>query len=98
MTFIDSVQETEMGRFQAPEGAAAEEDRLRAEREQKEKERIKVLLLTSSHCNPHCVCTVCMGYSLMYSGKDCLQFSKDPFSIPARTSLSCNQSKFSSEV
>lgn len=35
-----------MGRFQAPEGIAAEEDQLRAEREEKEKETIKVLLLS----------------------------------------------------
>lgn len=31
-----------MGRFQAPQGAAAEEDMLRAEREQREKDAIKV--------------------------------------------------------
>ena len=37
-----SVQETEIDRFQAPEGANAEEDKLRAEREEKEKQQIKV--------------------------------------------------------
>lgn len=36
------VQETELDRFQAPEDAAAEEDKLRAEREAKEKQQIKV--------------------------------------------------------
>lgn len=36
------MQETELDRFQAPEDAAAEEDKLRAEREVKEKQQIKV--------------------------------------------------------
>ena len=36
------LQETELDRFQAPEEAAAEEDKLRAEREAKEKQQIKV--------------------------------------------------------
>ena len=36
------MQETELDRFQAPEDAAAEEDKLRAEREAKEKQQIKV--------------------------------------------------------
>lgn len=36
------MQETELDRFQAPEEAAAEEDKLRAEREAKEKQQIKV--------------------------------------------------------
>ena len=44
-----------MGRFQAPENAAAEEDMLRAEREQKEKEIIKVLLYHSPSLL--CLCT-----------------------------------------
>ncbi len=37
-----SLQETEIDRFQAPEEAAAEEDKLRVEREDKEKQQIKV--------------------------------------------------------
>ncbi len=37
-----SLQETEIDRFQAPEEAAAEEDKLRVEREEKEKQQIKV--------------------------------------------------------
>lgn len=37
-----SVQETEIDKFQAPEEAAAEEDKLRVEREEKEKQQIKV--------------------------------------------------------
>ena len=37
-----ATQETELDRFQAPEEAAAEEDKLRAEREAKEKQQIKV--------------------------------------------------------
>ncbi len=37
-----SLQETEIDRFQAPEDAAAEEDKLRVEREEKEKQQIKV--------------------------------------------------------
>lgn len=36
------LQETEIDRFQAPEEAAAEEDKLRVEREEKEKQQIKV--------------------------------------------------------
>lgn len=36
------LQETEIDRFQAPEEAAAEEDMLRVEREEREKQQIKV--------------------------------------------------------
>lgn len=41
-----SVTETELDRFQAPEDAAAEEDKLRAEREVKEKQQIKDAILS----------------------------------------------------
>ena len=37
-----ALQETELDRFQVPEDAAAEEDQLRAAREAKEKQQIKV--------------------------------------------------------
>ena len=54
LVVICTMQETEMGRFQAPEGIAAEEDQLRAEREEKEKETIKVLLLSPCSCLTQC--------------------------------------------
>lgn len=41
-----SVTETEIDRFQAPEEAAAEEDKLRVEREEKEKQQIKEAILS----------------------------------------------------
>ena len=42
ITVLFHIQETEIDRFQAPEEAAAEEDKLRVEREDKEKQQIKV--------------------------------------------------------
>ncbi|DBA71579.1 TPA: hypothetical protein ACH3X2_001044 [Trebouxia sp. C0005] len=41
-----SVTETEIDKFQAPEEAAAEEDKLRVEREEKEKQQIKEAILS----------------------------------------------------
>lgn len=41
------LQETELDRFQVPEDAAAEEDTLRAAREAKEKQQIKVRTTTA---------------------------------------------------
>lgn len=40
-----ALQETELNRFQVPEDAAAEEDQLRAAREAKEKQQIKVRIV-----------------------------------------------------
>lgn len=57
------LQETELDRFQVPEDAAAEEDNLRAARESKEKQKIKVRTVASDviwMCRSIRSCHVCM--------------------------------------